>query len=157
MVNAFSSAVADVADDVSSTVTTFVEAFVLLLLVVVDTVAEVAATVAVAAVEAVAVGEFELLLLTVSKELLLLLLLLLPFLSCSVTEPSEPTEALHINTRDAPRFVRGRCMLLGTCTERGAKAKAEKLLNYEYTSRVACHSLSHTLCVFACLCCLHSK
>lgn len=36
-------------------------------------------------------------------------------LSCSVTEPSLPTDALHISTRGALRFVNGRCMLLGTC------------------------------------------
>lgn len=126
MVNAFSSAVAD-DDDVSSTVTTLVEAFVVV--------------VAVAVVDAVAAVAVEfvllLLLLAVSKALL-------PFLSCSVTEPSEPTEALHINTRDAPRFVRGRCMLLGTCgrckdIERGSCS----IMN---TQAVAC------LCLFFCLC-----
>lgn len=37
-------------------------------------------------------------------------------LSCRVTDPSVPTEALHINTRGALlRVVNGRCMLLGTC------------------------------------------
>lgn len=36
-------------------------------------------------------------------------------LSCRVTDPSVPTEALHINTRGALlRLVNGRCMLLGT-------------------------------------------